>query len=318
VGEQRDMAALLTWDDGSPASHAVDRLVGDSRFATAGHRLVSNMLAGAANDPCANGLIRDAGRYVGALWSMHLHLNGGLTLPRLKALCAQTGYISTGRARLLLIYLRYLKCVEPADAPVPGEAARYRPTASFLESWYAHLRAALDAALMIEPAIGLILEKFDDPDVLETFARMQAGGWLSSDNGMHEDDPFFRIFLHRSGGGQLLLTAMASDPLHFPPVAPLHLPLAGLARRFGVSRMQLRRILDQAVVEKLMLPQPDGGLLLADDMRLTLSRFYAVQLVELLRAAARTLRALPHLHDQRARSEWRDARDARDGRAAPF
>ncbi|HEY4075422.1 MAG TPA: hypothetical protein VGM26_00695 [Rhizomicrobium sp.] len=289
------MAALLAWDDGSAASHVADRLVADARFAPAGHRLVSNMLVAAANDPCINGLIRDAGRYIGALWSM-------LTLPRLKALCAQTGYVSAGRARLLLIYLRYLKCIEPVGAPVPGEAARHQPTTSFLQSWHAHLRSALDAARMIEPAIGLILEKFEDPDVLETFARMQSGGWLSSDSGMRDDDPFFRTFVHRNGGTQLLLTVMASDAPHFPPVAPLHLPLTGLARCFGVSRMQLRRMLDQAIAEKLMLPQPDGCLLLADGMRMTLARFYAVQLVELLRAAARTVRALPHLNDQRAPS----------------
>jgi hypothetical protein len=256
------------------------------------------MLAAATNDPCIHGLIRDAGRYIGALWSMYLHLNGGLTLPRLQALCVQTGYVSAGRARLLLIYLRYLKCIEPVGAPVPGAAVHYQPTAGFLKSWHAHLRDALEAAQIIEPAIGLILEKYDQPDVLETFTRMQSGGWLSSDSGIRDDDPFFRTFMHRNGGTQLLLTVMASDAPHFPPTAPLHLPLAGLARRFGVSRMQLRRMLVEAIAEKLMLPQTDGSLLLSDGMRLILARFYAVQLVELLRAAARTVRALPYLHDQ--------------------
>src|ERR1700744_3292542 len=85
--EIHDMTALLKWDDGSPASHAADRLVAGVRFAPAGHRFVSNMLAAATNDPCIHGLIRDAGRYIGALWSMYLHLNGGMSLPRMEALC---------------------------------------------------------------------------------------------------------------------------------------------------------------------------------------------------------------------------------------
>ncbi|MGH6676347.1 MAG: hypothetical protein ACRECE_09025, partial [Xanthobacteraceae bacterium] len=46
------------------------------------------MLAQAEADPALDGILKDAGRNVGAKCLAYLHVTGGLTLPRLKAFCA--------------------------------------------------------------------------------------------------------------------------------------------------------------------------------------------------------------------------------------
>jgi hypothetical protein len=66
-------------------------------------------------DRLLDGVLKDAGRNVAAKCLAYLHVTGGLTLPRLKALCASTGLVSSGRARMLLIYLQHLGYARPAQ-----------------------------------------------------------------------------------------------------------------------------------------------------------------------------------------------------------
>src|SRR4051812_46615382 len=70
--------------------------------------LARNMLNVAARDRVLDSLFKDAGRYVAAMWALYLHDTGGLTLARLKEVCARSGLLSPGRARALLLFLEHL------------------------------------------------------------------------------------------------------------------------------------------------------------------------------------------------------------------
>jgi hypothetical protein len=120
-------------------------------------------------DKALDGVFKDAGRYMTAMCALHLHLSGGLTLPRLKEACGTSGFLSPGRARAMLHYLRHLGYF----APVGETPMRYVPTESFVSAWGAHQRAALEAARIVEPAAGWIADRLHEPAVFESFSRVQ-------------------------------------------------------------------------------------------------------------------------------------------------
>jgi hypothetical protein len=61
-------------------------------------------------DRAIDGILKDAGRNAAAKCLAYLHVTGGLTLPRLQALCASIGFISPGRVRALLLYHAQALC----------------------------------------------------------------------------------------------------------------------------------------------------------------------------------------------------------------
>jgi len=50
-------------------------------------------------------IAKDAGRYMTALAAIHLALEDDLTVPRLQALCVESGLLSAGRARQFVAWL---------------------------------------------------------------------------------------------------------------------------------------------------------------------------------------------------------------------
>lgn len=93
------LAALFAWDTGAsilPESYA--RLRQAPAYPRAVRRLIRTMLEAAADDPALDGIFKDAGRKVAALAVAHLHMSGGISLPRLKSLIVEFGLASPGRA----------------------------------------------------------------------------------------------------------------------------------------------------------------------------------------------------------------------------
>jgi hypothetical protein len=286
-----DIAALMGWLTGEPIPReSFVRLIGHPRFPEAARRLAANMLALGERDKALDGLFKDAGRYVAAVWAMYLHVTGGLTLPRLKDVCATSEYLSPGRARALLLYLRHLGYVDMVPNGTTGDPTRYVPTDGFVAAWRDHLRAALEAARIIEPAIQLVLDRLDDREVLNSIAKIQGKGLLAAARASNQDSAFIRIFTHRHAGSQIVWSLMlAGDGDKFPPRVPIPFSISAAARRFGVSRIHIKRLLDDAEREGLLTFDDSGTILLEEDARAYIQYAYAVQLIRLFIAAAGTL-----------------------------
>jgi len=282
--------------DGAGSDELYARLASHPHCDRAAHTLAVNMLDAAAGNEALDGIFKDAGRYVVALWAMYAHATGGLTLPRLKEICAASGLVSPGRARALLLYLRYLGYVESAGRD-QNRLARYTPTASFIVTWTAHLRAALGAVRLIEPAVDLVLRRLQEPAVLEAFSRFQGEELLAgAQNRLAMESPYVRIFMNRHAGSQviMLLATGAADGT-FPPRAAIAFSTAGAAKRFRVSRIHIKRMLDQAEKENFLRRQGDGAVVLDESARATIRTMYVMQLAQLLSQAARTLRERPEM-----------------------
>ena len=294
--DRAEAEGLRRWRAAGPAAlaEAEARLAFHPRFPDAARALAQSMLAAGNADGALRGIFKDAGRYIGAMLAIYLHLTGGLTLPRLKAFCASSKLISPGRARALLFYLRYLGYVEPSPVRDSGKAVRYRPTARFLASWTTHLRAALDAVVVIEPAARIFRDRLDEPGVFETFARLQAGGLWETTSSNAMDGAHFRVFLHRHAGSQILFLLIAADET-FPPRGPIPFSLAAASRRFGVSRIQIRRMLDAGAREGLLRWHAEGSVIFEEPGRAEIDKSYRGQLVHLLSATAALADEMPEL-----------------------
>ena len=291
-----DIAALLRWDTGSKITDEnYARLRADPRYGKAVRAFAATMLAAGDADPVLDGILKDAGRNVAAMCCVHLHFSGGLTLPRLKALCASFGMVSPGRARAMLLYLRYLQYVEPLPT-MQGTAQLYAPTPAFLAAWSGLIRAVLRAMQVLEPGVSALLSQFDKPGVFETCAKYACELILLAANQGNLESPWFRIFMHRYAGRQIinaLLTTNEDDM--FPPRKPIPISVTATAERFGVSRIHVRRLLNAAQAEALITRQTENTVVFEEQGRAYLDLFFATQLIRFLTVAARTLKERPDL-----------------------
>jgi len=285
-----DAGSLMSWShQGAVADEMCERLLGDVRFEAAARRLARGMLDAAAADPRVDGVFKDAGRYVVAMIAMLLHDSGGLTLPRLKDFCERSGFVSRSRARGMLLYLRFLGYVEPGPRE-KGAPQRFVPTASFEAAWAVQCAAALEAAAVIEPTAGRVRRALSQEGVLAHFARIHAEQLFQS--AASTDETFAPELLHRHAGSHLIWLLVADEAESFPPVVAQPISVAGFARRFGVSRPHVRRLLQAGVEAGILRRVTDGAIAFSEAHTPGLRLFYAQQLVAVLSSAALTLQAL--------------------------
>lgn len=285
------MAALLEWDTGTiipPESYA--RLRQNPAYPRAVRWLIRTMLEAAAEDPALDGIFKDAGRKVAALAAAHLHMSGGITLPRLKALMTEFGLASPGRARALLLYMIYLGFVELWPVREAGAPARYIATDKFLTTYRTHLALLAEALAILAPAAREIASDIEDPAVFGSFIRHLTHGFLDGTRQGHDVDAYYQVFLHRNAGTQILYQILdsAPDPV-FPPDAAVPFAVATAARRFRVSRMHVRRMLAAGEAAGL-IALPDRAVLFTPAGQAAVEWVFATKMIVYLGAAARTLR----------------------------
>ncbi|MGH8317053.1 MAG: hypothetical protein ACREUL_03625 [Steroidobacteraceae bacterium] len=286
---------LLAWDvRGATAEDRYARLRESPRYSDAARAFARAMLAQAEADRLLDGVLKDAGRNVAAKCLAYLHVTGGLTLPRLKALCASTGLVSPGRARMLLMYLQHLGYAVPSPRREAKAPRRYDPTARFLETWRRHMRAMLESAAVVEPGVSRLLGGLDVPGVFESYVRYISEAYLEGLKDIDTEDPFFRTFMHRYAGTQIVHGLVVAARGAFPPRDPIAFNLAETAKHFAVSRLHVRRMMDAAQRGDL-LRLADGALVLTTAGRAAVDHIYATQLIVFLVAAARTARGCPML-----------------------
>ena len=144
--------------------------------------------------------------------------------------------------------------------------------------------------------MDLVLQRLEVPEVLETLARLHSQGLLAAAGGVDQGAAYIRIFMHRHGGNQIAWTLLtAGEDEAFPPAVAGPINISELARRFGVSRIHIKRLFDDAEREGLLRWQGKNQVALEPDTRAFVQYVYAGQLAQLLAAAAATLRERPEL-----------------------
>jgi hypothetical protein len=298
-GGMSEKSDLMSWrvQNADTDLHA-PRVRAHPLFPKAARALCANSLAAGNSGKALAGIMKDAGRYVAAMWAIYLHVSGGLTLPRLKEICVSSGFLSPGRARAMLLYMRYLGYVVPVPDRIRGEPQLYVPTASFRQAWREHLRWALQAALIIEPGIQTILDRLGDDAIFERITKFQAEGLLALARARDRETTHIRVFMHRHAGIQIMSTLLTAPGEAFPPEGPIAFSIAAAAQRFGVSRIHIRRMLNDAVREDFFSQANDGVVMMTEKAREELCTSYSMQFAQLLASAAEALAQAPASHAQ--------------------
>lgn len=262
-------------------------------FDNAGRQLVGNMLLACEEDERMGAVCKDAGRYLCAMYAMHLDPRGGITQSALKAICAASGFLSAGRARSLLAFLQHLDFLRAAT---PGaRPMRYHPTPRFLAAWRRHLELALRAATLLAPELDGLATQLTDDTLFRRFLDVQITRLHQAALGP-DPAPFVRgLFLHPYAGTQLLwaLSGHGQGDAPFPPREPVPIVLSHLAKRFGVTHVHLRGLLRQAHAQGMMVRIDRGRVEWSAPGRAMVRAHFAAQLAELIDAGRAVLPPAP-------------------------
>ena len=280
-----ELRGLAWWrGPGQDLGTGVARVMAAPELPAAVRTLAQSTVDLVAEHRLLDGVLKDAGRYVATMLVFYLHERGELTLPRLKALAVQSGFLSPGRARALLHFLEHLGCVEPEQRS--GGAVRYRLTDPFVAVWTGQLHTALKAALLLEPAAAELLAA--DLPAMRTFAALHAASLLHlASGGAGRPSTFVMLFLHPYAGPQIMASLMVeAEGGEFPPRRAGPISHSALSRRFGVSRIHVKRIFDRAAQEGVIRLDSDGMVHFGDEAREYLRFHYAMQFQQMLATAA--------------------------------
>ena len=298
MGRDSDIASLARWDlkDLIP-DDVYEQVYAHPNYVAAMRQFSRNMLDAAASDRGSDGIAKDGGRYVATSWALYLHATGGLTLPRLKEMCAASGVLSPGRARAVLLFLRYLRYIEVAPSQPRGGPVLYRPTKALIDAWRLLMRQRLRAACQLEPAADLVIARLDQPEVLEGFFVHLGLGMFEVATVMDQNSAFIEIFLHRHAGIQLvhMINASADEDDDFPPKKPIPITIAAMARQLNVSRTHIKRVLSAAEKAGLVSGADEGALTLSEPMRFAMRYVLTTTLIGNLIVASKVVRERPEL-----------------------
>lgn len=257
---------------------------------------MSDSLALAATDKRVDGIFKDMGRYGAAVWSLYLHLTGGLTLPRLKEICARSKLLSPGRARALLIYLQLIGYVKAAPKTSAGPT-RYIPNPALVTALKAQALLGLKALVVIDPNFALVIDHIDEPEVFRALMVAFGEGAINTSMAVDQNSPFLTIFTMRNAGMQLLHLMLLADVEadHKPPARKVRFSIAAAAKQLNVARSHLARILGLAEKAKLLSHEDDGSFLLSEQLRHDADLVLCLQIVGYAICAAHAYEHIPAL-----------------------
>jgi AraC-like DNA-binding protein len=137
--------------------------------------------------------------------------------------------------------------------------------------------------------------RLGDPAVMRQFIRIECEIGLELGSRGGKDNAFWRVFLNRHAGMQILHALMlgAGDTERYPPDCPMPFSLSQLARDFHVSRPHVARLVRAAEQEGLMTLLGDNRMQFTPEGHRQAAFFLALRIAAGLSAAVR-------LHDELA------------------
>jgi hypothetical protein len=234
-----------------PASEVVE-LIAAPGFADAARAIASQLIEDYLADRIVNRVFNDRGRYLAGLIALYLHrvrldgeANAGITVGRLKTLCARTGVASPGRAVAILSIMRFGCYLRPAE---PGQDRRkviLVPTERFIALQERRWRFLFGAMARVMPEAGRALEIYTKPAFQSAFLRHGFDAYLAGFRLIQYAPELLPYFEYVSGFNillQLLVKAGGS-------AGPVPLTISDLASQFWVSRAHVRKVLGLATAD---------------------------------------------------------------------
>jgi DNA-binding MarR family transcriptional regulator len=199
-----------------------------------------------------NWIMSDRARALMAYMAYYLEVSSdgrgsGLTPTRIKRACADAGLCSPGRAGAMLGLMRASGYIALVTDPADGRIRRLVATDKLKENLRRRLSRQLDAAAPLFPDAADVSTLLGREDFERALIRW-LGDQFSAGFRILAHAPDMALFGEHNSGVVILFNLMLSGKPDdaFPPRGPVATSIAGLARRFGVSRTHVLRLLRAA------------------------------------------------------------------------
>jgi hypothetical protein len=214
-----------------------------------------------------NKVVVEIWRFQMLVFTLYLHETrdpldprSGLTTANLQKICTQLQLASPGRVYAFLNIMKVGGFLSSKRSAIDSRVVHLEPTAQFnqtVEEWNDNIFASIDAAA---PECGLASLRVRHPDLGREMRTSGAEGLLA---GWKPLDPFPEVFHFTSvDGGWLMMEHIVSRSLCGTrpfSIQPVDLALRSSAKRFGGSRTNLVRVLENGYDSGLLDAPPRGG-----------------------------------------------------------
>ncbi len=240
--------------DLQPSPESIAALRTHPKFSDAARMMMRDVIAIYDGNRILNQVMNDRGRVVFGALAFYLHFSrdsgdpaSGLTAARMKALCAETGLCSTGRGAAMLLLMRYAGYLAPDPEDRSGRLHRLIPTERMFESQRQRISGHLRAMSLLLPEGTEGLANLHREDFIASMAR-QFGGSFRAGFRILDTSPTLYPLVERNAGLMILFSLyLASDAqADMTSDQPAAISIAALARRFGVSRPHVLKLLRDA------------------------------------------------------------------------
>jgi MarR family len=212
-------------------------------------------------------IINDLGRLVIGNLALYLHYardpadpSSGLSAGRLKALCVEQKVCSKGRVLAVLALMRNSGDLIPATCQVDQRLRLLVPTERLIIACRQYWEAIFRGTAVVIPRRSDAVAALQREDVLAAFLQV-FGGYFCAGMRMFKLGAGLTSFAQRNAALAILLSLLLASGQNGGADSPVtvRISIAELARRFGVSRPQVVRVLDNAVEASLVdRSTPDG------------------------------------------------------------
>jgi hypothetical protein len=237
-----------------PSRENVAALRAHPRFSEAARTMMRDIIGIYDGNRILNQVMNDRGRVVFGALAFYLHFSrdpgdppSGLTAARMKALCAETGLCSTGRATAMLLLMRYAGYLAPATESGSERTHRLVPTERMFESQRRRMSGHLRAMSLLLPEGTEGLANLHRQEFIASMA-CQFGDCFRAGFRILDTSPALYPLVERNAGLMILFSLfLASDAdAGLTSDRPAAISIAALARRFGVSRPHVLKLLRDA------------------------------------------------------------------------
>jgi hypothetical protein len=226
----------------------IQAMLADPRLEAAMRHSIRGALAFYDRAPVMHRNLKSVGRFALGVIALYLDATGGLTHRRLRELSGYSGFISAGAATALLLRLRLIGYVTPAESLPGGATKLYQPSPEMVNAFRERLRFEVEAAASFDSRIAPILDGLDEPGVFSDLMATFGADAIYAARHPHPGTAAIGRLSTRSAGMMVMyqLISDADTGGAFPPQGELRVSIAALARRYEVSRSHVLTILRDA------------------------------------------------------------------------
>jgi len=235
------------------------------------HPLLTNAVYASVGALCAitrtpSVIINDLGRLAIGILALYLHYSrdpsdpsSGLSASRMSALCVEQKVCSKGRALAVVALMRQAGDLVPATYQVDQRLRLLVPTENLIKACRQYWDAIFRGMALVIPRRSDAVVALAREEVFAAFVRV-FGGYFCAGMRMFRLEAELTSFAQRNAALAILFSLLLASRQDGKASATIRISIAKLARRFGVSRPQVLRVLDAAVEAKLVERSPADGL----------------------------------------------------------